>query len=308
MQSIRLDSFAKINLGLYLLKKRLDGYHDIATVFQSIDLHDTITFNKSRSATLTLTASGIPIPLGEDNLIYRAFRVFQARMHLKSGMDVHVEKRIPTGAGLGGGSSNAAAALTAMDLLYETHLLPADLEFMAAEIGSDVPFFVQGGTAVGEGRGERLTRIDLPLDYWVVLACPAISVSTAWAYSQARLVLTKDEKLAKFKSIFQKSALRSLRESLQNELEEVVFERHPLLRLFKEDMYKWDAFYASMSGSGSTVFGLFDRREAAESALSFFSIDKRVTAFLSQPISASAPDAWLAGTLHENPIMAEQRG
>jgi 4-diphosphocytidyl-2-C-methyl-D-erythritol kinase len=288
---IELKSYAKINLGLSLLKKRLDGYHDIITVFQAIDLHDSLTFKRTHSSTFRLTSTGIPIPLNEDNLVHRAFRVFQNRMHVEGGLEIRVEKRIPTGGGLGGGSSNAAVTLTAMDLLWDTRLIPPDLEFMAMEIGSDVPFFIRGGAAIGEGRGERLTPIDLHWDCWVLLVCPAISVSTAWAYSQARIGLTKDEKLTKFRSIFQNNAMRSLRGSLENELEGVVFKRHPLLRLFKEDMYKWDAFYASMSGSGSSVFGLFDRLEQAEAARSFFMVDKRVKTFLCRPISSHSPGA-----------------
>jgi 4-diphosphocytidyl-2-C-methyl-D-erythritol kinase len=249
---------------------------------------------------LTLTSSGIPIPLNENNLIYHAFRVFQKSMHPGCGLEVQITKRIPTGAGLGGGSSNAAATLIAMNRLWDSPLSTPDLEFMAAEIGSDVPFFIQGGTAVGEGRGERLTPIDLQRDYWVLLVCPTISVSTAWAYSQARIGLTKDEKLTKFRSIFQKNALRSLRGSLDNDLEEVVFKRHPLLGLFKEDLYKWDAFYASMSGSGSSVYGLFEHLDQAEAARSFFHVDKRVTTFLCRPISSSSPEVMVADEDRQN--------
>ena len=291
MDWVQVKSFAKINVGLFLLNRRLDGYHDILTVFQTIDLYDTLHFSrKDKSRAFSLDASGIPIPLNENNLIHRAFRVFQENLHLSGGLEVRVEKRIPTGGGLGGGSSNAAATLNVMDKLWDTNLSAHELESMAAEIGSDVPFFIQGGTAIGEGRGERLTPIDLEWDCWILLVCPAISVSTAWAYSQAIMSLTKDEKLTKFRSIFQKNALRSLRGSVENDLEEVVFKRHPLLGLFKEDMYKWDAFYASMSGSGSSVFGLFESLDQAEAARSFFLVDKRVTTFLCRPI-LSSPDA-----------------
>jgi 4-diphosphocytidyl-2-C-methyl-D-erythritol kinase len=139
-----------------------------------------------------------------------------------------------------------------------------------------------------------LTPIDITPDFWILLICPDISVSTAWAYSQAKIGLTKDIKLTIFRSIFQNRAVRSLRESLHNELEEVVFQRHPLLKLFKENLYKWDAFYASMSGSGSSVFGLFDRLEQAEAARAFFSIDKRVKTFLCEPVRPSSPEAWFS--------------
>jgi 4-diphosphocytidyl-2-C-methyl-D-erythritol kinase len=294
MYSIVAKSPAKINLGLYLLKKRMDGYHDIVTIFQAIDLFDTITFTRNRASDLTIHSEGIPIPLNKDNLIYKAYDVFNKHMHLEGGIEVNVEKRVPTGAGLGGGSSNAASTLTALNLLFEKDLSSKQLEKMAAEIGSDVPFFIQGGTAIGEGRGEILTPLDMDSDYWILLICPEVSVSTAWAYSQARIGLTRDVKMAIFESIFQNRALRSLRESLKNELEEVVFQRHPLLKLFKENLYKWDAFYASMSGSGSSVFGLFDRLEQAEAARSFFSIDKRVKTFLCEPVRSLAYASWVS--------------
>lgn len=300
MNSVQIKSFAKINLGLYLLEKRIDGYHDILTIFQTIDLHDTLMFKRMRAPHLILTSKGISIPLKEDNLVSRAYRFFLNKMHRKCGLEIHIEKRIPVGSGLGGGSSNAAATLLAMDWLLNTKLKQDDLESMAAEIGSDVPFFIRRGTMIGEGRGECLVPINLQMDYWAVLVCPEISVSTTWAYSQAKIGLTKDEKLTKFRSIFQNPSPQSLREALANDLEEVVFRRHPLLRLLKEDLYKRDAFYASMSGSGSSVYGLFHHREQAEAAQSFFSIDQRLTTFLCRPIPSSIPDEWLS-----DPIVSE---
>jgi len=288
MNLLELKAYAKINLGLYLLQKRLDGYHDILTVFQSIDLHDTLTFERTRSSGMfAISLDGIPVPLGEENLVFRAYRVFCERMHISGGLAVHIEKRIPVGAGLGGGSSDAAVTLKAMDILWETHLLQEDLERMAGEIGSDVPFFIRGGTAIGEGRGEKLTPIKLPMDYWLLLVCPGIPISTAWAYSQAKIGLTKEEKLTIFKSIFENYSHKALRASLKNELEAVVFQRHPLLRLLKDEMYQWDAFYASMTGSGSAIYGLFNSREKAEAAESFFSIDGRMRTFVCRPISSA---------------------
>lgn len=287
MNSLELKACAKINLGLYLLQKRLDGYHDILTVFQSIDLHDTLHFKQTHSSsTFAISLDGIPVPLGEENLVFRAYRVFCNRMHIPGGLAVHIEKKIPVGAGLGGGSSDAAVTLKAMNQLWETDLPPEELEKMAEEIGSDVPFFIRGGTAIGEGRGEKLTPIKLPMDYWILLVCPGIQISTAWAYSQAKIGLTKKEKLTNFKSIFENYSEKVLRASLKNELEAVVFERHPLLRLLKDGMYQWDAFYASMTGSGSAIYGLFTSREKAEAAESFFSIDGRIRTFVCRPISS----------------------
>jgi 4-diphosphocytidyl-2-C-methyl-D-erythritol kinase len=293
MDSLVLKSPAKINLGLYLLKKRMDGYHDILTLFQAIDLYDTIRFTRTRSSDLILHAEGFPIPSDKENLIWKAYDLFNKNLHLEGGLEVNVEKRIPTGAGLGGGSSNAASTLTALNVMFEKNLSSKQLEKMAEEIGSDVPFFIQGGTAIGEGRGEILTPVELEADYSILLICPDVSVSTAWAYSQARIVLTRELKMAIFESLFQNRDLRSLRASLKNELEDVVFQRHPLLKLFKENLYKWDAFYASMSGSGSSVFGLFNRQEQAEAARAFFSIDKRVKTFLCEPVRSLARASWV---------------
>ncbi len=294
MDSLILKSPAKINLGLYLLKKRMDGYHDILTLFQTISLFDTLRFTRTLSPELRLGSEGIPIPLDRDNLIWKAYELFKKNHHLEGGLEVNVEKRIPIGAGLGGGSSNAASTLTALNIMFKKDLTIKQLEKMAEEIGSDVPFFIQGGTAIGEGRGEILTPIEIQTDFWVLLICPDVSVSTAWAYSQARIVLTRDIKMAIFDSLFQNRDLHSLRASLKNELEDVVFQRHPLLKLFKENLYKWDAFYASMSGSGSSVLGLFHRQEQAEAARAFFSIDKRVKTFLCEPVRSLARASWIS--------------
>jgi 4-diphosphocytidyl-2-C-methyl-D-erythritol kinase len=286
MDKIELNSPAKINLGLYLLEKRPDGYHDILTVFQAIDLHDTLTFQKTNSTVVKTSSEGIRIPLGEDNLVLRAVRIFEKETGMKCGLEAHIIKRIPVGGGLGGGSSNAATALNACNRLFGAGLSAEQLEGLAARIGSDVSFFIRGGAAIGQGRGEILTPIEIPADYHIVLLCPDVSVSTAWAYSQAKIFLTKHEKMTNFRSIFPKFQYHALRTGLQNDLEEVVFERHPRLRLLKEELYRRDAFYASMSGSGSSVYGLFRRGDAAEAARAFFLMHGKTTVFLCRPVPA----------------------
>jgi 4-diphosphocytidyl-2-C-methyl-D-erythritol kinase len=288
MDKIELTSPAKINLGLYLLEKRPDGYHDILTVFQTIDLQDTITFQKTSTPSISITSEGFPIPLSEDNLISKAIRVFETRTGIQCGLQVHVQKRIPLGAGLGGGSSNAACALKAVNVLYNKGLDDKELESMGSEIGSDVPFFIRGGTAIGEGRGEKLTSITIPDDFHIILLYPDFSVSTAWAYQNAKISLTKDQKMATFRSLFPKLPIHALPQGLANELEDVVFQRHPLLADLKQELIRRDAFYASMSGSGSSVFGLFRTREAAESAHSFFSINGKATSCLCRPVAPVA--------------------
>jgi 4-diphosphocytidyl-2-C-methyl-D-erythritol kinase len=284
MSICTFPSYGKINLGLLLLQKRSDGYHDIATVFQQIDLHDTLSIHPS--STFRLTVSEPSLSVKENNLIYRAFKMIQNKLQNRDGVDIHLEKRIPVGGGLGGGSSNAAVTLMALNRIWGDKLSRKELMQLGGQIGSDVPFFLMGGTALGQGRGEILQPLSLSMDWWIVLVCPDISISTAWAYKHARIALTKEEKFTNFRSIFEEFTPSVLRNTLRNELEDAVFQKYPLLGEIKEILYQKDAFYASMSGSGSSVYGLFNQRIKAETAVMFFSIEKGVSALLCKPISS----------------------
>jgi 4-diphosphocytidyl-2-C-methyl-D-erythritol kinase len=174
--------------------------------------------------------------------------------------------------------------LLAANHLWGNPFSRLQLAEMAIAIGSDVPFFLYGGTALGQGRGEVLTPLHWPLDWRMVLVCPGFRVSTSWAYSKAKIALTKEEKFTKFKSIFNKHIRHAPREVLINDLEGVVFRRHPILRELKDHMYRWDAFYASMSGSGSAIYGLFENHERAEEFRASLITRKDVTVFLCRPI------------------------
>jgi 4-diphosphocytidyl-2-C-methyl-D-erythritol kinase len=283
MDVLSVHSFAKINLGLRILRKREDGYHDIQTVFQEIDLHDDLDFEKYPSG-IAISSSHPDLPLDSRNLVHRAFGLFCERAKIREGLSVHIEKHIPMGAGLGGGSSNAAALLIAANRLWGNPLSSTQLEEVAAEIGSDVPFFLIGGTALGEGRGESLTPINGPKGCWVCLVYPGVPVSTEWAYREVKIALTNEPKMVKFNTIFKNLDSHTLRTTLVNDFEGVVFSRHPFLAALKAQMSEKGAFYASMSGSGSTIFGLFKNRETAEKARAFFSIDHRMASFLCRPV------------------------
>ena len=289
MDRIILPSYAKINLGLILLGKREDGYHDICTVFQQIDLCDEMAFQKTPFTT-HVTSTDPTLPSEEENLAFQAFHCFQKKMGIQEGIKIHIKKNIPIGSGLGGGSSNAAITLTAANILWGKQLSKDELREMAVEIGSDVPFFLLGGTALGQGRGEILTPIQRSMDYWVVLVYPGINVSTSWAYGQVRIALTKEKKLLKFSALFEGHTPQDWKEKLRNDLKSVVFQRYPALREIEEQFYKRDAFYASMSGSGSSVYGLYLHHEQAEAAHAFFSIQKGKKAFLCRPISSCPSD------------------
>jgi 4-diphosphocytidyl-2-C-methyl-D-erythritol kinase len=285
MSLLIVPSYGKINLGLLILNKRSDGYHDIATVFQQIDLHDTITFQRE-SSNFQLTVSHESLSSSEDNLIHQACVAMRDKCRMNQAFQIHLDKIIPMGGGLGGGSSNAAVTLMALNYLWGNKLSTDELLKTAGEIGSDVPFFITGGTALGQGRGEVLTPLELPGDWWIVLVCPDESISTEWAYQRARITLTKEEKITNFSSIFEGFTPRLLQNSLRNELEDAVFEKYPLLQEIKILLYQRNAFYASMSGSGSTVYGLFRKRAEAEKAVAFFSIRRRLSTFLCRPISS----------------------
>jgi len=288
MAELVLASYAKINLGLHLIRKRVDGYHDIATVFQQIGLHDTMTFQKTNHD-IHITCTHPSIPLDENNLVWKTFAAARSRFQLPYGLQVHIEKHIPTGGGLGGGSSNAAATLQAIQNLSPDCVSEEQVQELATEIGSDVPFFLVGGTAFGTGKGEKLRPIQIPTNYWVVLLFPCIYVSTAWAYKHAKIALTNEEKLTKFSALFEQFSLHAFKDHLVNELESVVFERHPQLCDFKSQLYNRGAFYAGMSGSGSTMYGLFHRSQTAEEAVSFFSNNQEVRALICRPISDESP-------------------
>jgi 4-diphosphocytidyl-2-C-methyl-D-erythritol kinase len=284
LDELSLPSYAKINLGLTLLRKREDGYHDIETIFQQIDLHDMLFFKKTPSD-IRIVSKGFPVPSDKNNLAYKAFELFRINQGIDEGIEIHIEKTIPVGGGLGGGSSNAAATLLAANHLWKTNLTFKKLEVIAAEIGSDVPFFIRGGTAIGKGRGEKLKPIQLPDNYWIVLICPCIELSTSWAYQHSKITLTKNKKITKLNSIFENQAPHAYDVSLENDLEGVVFQRHPILKELKEQLYQRGAFYASMSGSGSTILGLFSEKKRAEAESKFFHIQKKLPVFLCKPIS-----------------------
>ena len=275
MQAIRHKSYAKINLGLSVLGKRPDGYHDIATIFQQVDLFDELIFQKSVQPGIKIISNDPTLPVDASNLVHKAIAALFECAGETFGVDVMIEKKIPTGGGLGGGSSNAAMALQVVNEWLQKPLTKNELLKIGAGIGSDVPFFLLGGTAFGEGRGEILTPLFWDLSVWICLICPGIHVSTAWAYNEMKIALTNKEKFTKFKPLFQEVSPHALGK-LENDFEGMVFRRHPVLLNYKELLREGGAFYASMSGSGSSMFGIFLDREPAQAAKSFFQMANHV--------------------------------
>ncbi len=262
---LRMPSHAKINLGLYVLGKRPDGYHDIWTIFQELEFHDVLYFTK-RDAPLTLTTNHPTLPVGDENLVCRAARAFAQKTGCPTQLAIHLEKQIPLGAGLGGGSSNAAAALCGLNQLFQVGASREELAALGATLGSDVPFFLHGGTAIGTGRGEQIEPLpDLP-PCWILLINPRIHVSSAWAYKNINLKLTN---FPTKNNVFlqQHNAVTDALRTLENMLEEPVISHYPIIASIKNLLLEEGAEWASMSGSGSTVFGVFKEKELAEQAL-----------------------------------------
>ena len=268
MISVTVRAPAKINLSLRITAVRRDGFHDIQTLFQTIDLHDSLTLRGWRGP-FAIRCTAPAVPTDRANLVWQAAeRLWAAggRRGAPNGILAIIDKRIPMQAGLGGGSSDAAAALLALNRVWKMKLSPGELHDVAAQLGSDVPYFLVGGTALGLGRGEEVYPLeDLPR-LWVVLARPAVGVATRDAYGwwdqQGRLPRSGQPEQPN----------RSLlppwlqRLPLGNDFEEPVFERHPVVGHLKMQLQAAGAMMAAMSGSGSTVYGVFAGAASARSA------------------------------------------
>lgn len=250
---------AKINLGLNVVRRRADGYHDIESVLVPIPLRDAleaVVDPSLEAGQVAVTRTGRPVP-GDagDDLVARAYRLVHAR-HPLPGLQVHLHKAIPIGAGLGGGSSDGAHMLLLLDRLFGLGLGPAVLHELAAQLGSDPPFFLHHGPCLAEGRGERLSPLPLSLNgLWLVLVDPGIHVSTAEVYARTRPSGTSVD----LRSIVA-GPIDSWQGRLINGMEEAVFTLHPAIGRIKRALREAGAHYASMSGSGSSVFGLFTER------------------------------------------------
>jgi 4-diphosphocytidyl-2-C-methyl-D-erythritol kinase len=253
---LRIRAFAKINLTLRIRRARADGYHDLSTTFQTIALHDTLTFAATREP-FELVCSDPSCPADATNLVWRAAEhVWRAagRHGHPTGVRVRLQKRIPQQAGLGGGSSDAAAALRALAALWRVRMDAGRLARIAARLGADVPFFLRGGTARGDGRGDRLRALDDAPASWVVLLLPGFGISTKEAYGW-------------WDEDFRTAGRRAPpAEKSGNDLERSVCLRHPEIARLGRSLTIAGARCAAMSGSGSAVFGLFASRRDAESA------------------------------------------
>jgi len=264
LDKLTLKSPAKINLFLEVLRKRDDGYHEIVSLIQAVDLCDELVLEKRKKG-VVVTCDHPDCPTDESNLAFKAASMLLEEETTKEGVSIHINKKIPISAGLGGGSSNAAATLKGINQLYQLKLPDKKLHDLASRIGSDVPFFLYSGQALVKGRGEKIKPINIMYrDYWLVLVCPGFEVSTRWAYQNVKISLTKERKEFNLENLENGSVFFKALRSFRNDLEEVVSKRYPVVQKIKEILENSGALKSSMSGSGPTVYGVFDRKPQAE--------------------------------------------
>jgi 4-diphosphocytidyl-2-C-methyl-D-erythritol kinase len=264
-ETIKLPAFAKINLGLRVLGRRADGYHEIRTTFQTITLHDTLTFEPAPDDLLELACSDPDIPADGSNLVVRAASALRERYGVRGGARVRLEKAIPAGGGLGGGSSDAAATLVALASLWKLNASLPELSKIGARLGADVPFFLTGGTALGVGTGTEVLPLEDAPKMPLVVVTPDVRVSTAEAYKALGApALTKNDAVVNLSvSRTEADFPDSLCDVWSNDFEAVVVRLHPEIGRAREALRRAGAARAMLSGSGSSVFGLFESESEA---------------------------------------------
>ena len=265
MNSITLKSRAKINLSIDVLGKRQDGYHLVEMIMQTIDLYDLIEINEKDNDQITIKSTSDEIPLDCNNLVYKAANLIKKTFNINKGVEIHIKKNIPVAAGMAGGSSNAAAVLVGLDKLWNLNLSNQQLEEIGLKLGADVPFCINGGAVLASGIGEELTPIKgLTKDVCILVCKPDLFVSTKEVYE---CIDSKDiDKRPNNKFLIEclkNEDTRQLAENMFNVLEGVTVDKHPVIQQIKDIMTNNRALGAMMSGSGPTVFGLYENREDA---------------------------------------------
>lgn len=285
--AFNLPSFAKINRSLHILGKRPDGYHEILTVFQSISLHDQLVLIDRRDEILQLSCNDPTIPKDESNIVIRAALALRERTRSLKGADIALLKRIPTKAGLGGASSNAAVALMGLNILWGTQLQIPDLIEIGSELGADVPFFFVGGMAVGEGTGTKVASLTDRDKERLIIITPRACVATSEAYKLLNAgSLTSSKSTSILTNSFADPLLSDCDQwPLHNDFEAVIFEIEPEIERAKQALLEAGARGALLTGSGSSVFGIFDNDEKRQRALDSLVIESGWRVFPCSTIS-----------------------
>lgn len=287
-KSIQLNAYAKINLGLDVIGKRPDGYHEVRMIMQTIGLHDKLSINTIHNPNIKMKTNLPFLPVNDKNIVYKAVSLIKEKYQIKEGIYINLKKRIPVSAGLAGGSTDAAAALIGMNKLFGLDLSLENLMDIGVTLGADVPYCLIGGTALSEGIGEKLTSLPPFPDSNILIVKPNINVSTKKIYGN--FDLSKVENHPNIDGIITGIKDNNLQEATNhfaNVLETVTVKMHPKINIIKETMLNQGALTSLMSGSGPTVFGIFDDNKKAQDAFYHFKTSNfRYRVFLTRPVSS----------------------
>lgn len=266
MSKLEIKAYAKINLGLDVVRRLENGYHEVKMVMQTVGIYDVLTFEKASEGIVITTDSG-ELPTDENNLIYKAARLMKERYGITEGVRIHLQKNIPIAAGMAGGSTDAAATLKGLNELFELGAGKQELQEIGVKIGADVPYCVLGGTALAEGIGEKLTSLSSAPECVLLVAKPDINVSTKFVYEHLDAAgVDKHPDIDGMVEAIAEGSLQGIVERMENVLETVTIPAHPIIATIKSRMKELGAVNSLMSGSGPTVFGIFVDRETAEKA------------------------------------------
>lgn len=263
----QMKAHAKINLGLDVIGKLPNGYHEVKMVMQTVGIYDELTFCRTENGIMVTTDSE-ELPIEEDNLIYKAANLMKDTYHIREGIHIHLQKNIPIAAGMAGGSTDAAAAMKGISRMFGLDTSLLELMKLGAAIGADVPYCVIGGTALAEGIGEKLTPLEPAPECYVLVAKPDINVSTKYVYEHLDVAgIEKHPDIDGMVEAIGKGSLQGILDRMENVLETVTIQAYPVINTLKQRMKELGAVNSLMSGSGPTVFGIFLEKRLAEAAL-----------------------------------------
>lgn len=267
MTKLELKAYAKVNIGLDVVKRLENGYHQVRMIMQTLSLHDTLTIESCREEGIVLTTDTSALSSPEDNLVYKAAKMMFEKYGLADGIKIHLQKRIPIAAGMAGGSTDAAAVFRGMNQLYNLKLPQEELMKLGVKLGADIPYCIVGGTYLSEGIGEVLTPAPTMPQCYVLVAKPPIGVSTKWVYENLHANELKEHPdIDGMLKAMEENNLKALAAKMDNVLEHVTVRKYPVINEIKQLMEKYGAVRAMMSGSGPTVFGLFATEETMNHA------------------------------------------
>ncbi len=266
MEKYHIKAYAKINLGLDVVRKLPNGYHEVKMIMQTVGIYDKLTLERTDSG-ITLTTDSSELPADRDNLVYRAAELMKEKYHIEEGIRIHLEKRIPIAAGMAGGSTDAAAAMKGILRLLGLDASLSQLMEYGVAIGADVPYCIMGGTALAEGIGDKLTALPPAPDCYILVAKPKLSISTKSVYEHLDVAgLKSHPDIDGMRTAIEAGSLQGILDRMGNVLETVTIPAHPIIDTIKNRMRELGAVNSLMSGSGPTVFGIFLEERAASLA------------------------------------------